>query len=45
MSAVVSLTINMTALDGYRQSPPCTETVPAEKPLSGGKRKKKTVAA
>lgn len=35
----------MTALDSYRQSPACTETVPAEKPVSGGKRKKKTAAA
>ena len=29
----------MTALDSYRQSPPCTETVAAEKPISGGKRR------
>lgn len=30
----------------YCQSPPCTKTVPAEdRPLSGAKRKKKTVAA
>ena len=35
----------MTALDSYRQSPPCTETVPAEKSDSSGKRRKKTVAA
>ena len=37
----------MTALDSYRQSPPasCTETVLSEKPVSSGKRKRKTVAA
>jgi DNA invertase Pin-like site-specific DNA recombinase len=35
----------MTALDSYRQSEPCTETVAADKPDSSGKRKKKTVAA
>jgi putative DNA-invertase from lambdoid prophage Rac len=37
----------MTALDSYRQSAPapCTETVAAEKPVSGTKRKKNTVAA
>jgi hypothetical protein len=37
----------MTALDSYRQSAPaaCTETVPMEKAVSGGKRKKKFVAA
>jgi hypothetical protein len=34
----------MTALDSYRQSA-CTETVVPEAPVSGGKRKKKTVAA
>ncbi|MGA7411868.1 MAG: hypothetical protein WBW33_15420 [Bryobacteraceae bacterium] len=33
------------ALDSYRQSPPCTGTVSTEKPVSGGKRKKKTAAA
>jgi len=35
----------MTALDSYRQSEPCTETVSAATPDSGGKRKRKTVAA
>ena len=37
----------MTALDSYRQSAPatCTETVEAQKPVPGGKRKKNTVAA
>jgi DNA invertase Pin-like site-specific DNA recombinase len=35
----------MTALDSYRQSPPCTETVLAEVAASSGKRKKKSVAA
>ena len=35
----------MTALDSYRQSPPCTETVSDCKPDSSGKRKRKTVAA
>lgn len=35
----------MTALDSYRQSAPCTETVPADKPDPSGKRKRKTVAA
>jgi hypothetical protein len=35
----------MTALDSYRQSPPCTETVSDGKPDSSGKRKRKTVAA
>ena len=35
----------MTALDSYRQSSPCTETVVPEAPVSSGKRKKKTVAA
>ncbi len=35
----------MTALDSYRQSVPatCTETVQPEKPVPGGKRKKKSV--
>jgi hypothetical protein len=37
----------MTALDSYRQSAPteCTETVPPEKAVSGGKRKTKNAAA
>ena len=35
----------MTALDSYRQSPPCTETVLPETPESSGKRKRKTLAA
>lgn len=35
----------MTALDSYRQSPPCMETVSAGTVDSGGKRKRKTVAA
>lgn len=35
----------MTALDSYRQSAPCTETVVPEGPVSSGKRKRKTVAA
>jgi putative DNA-invertase from lambdoid prophage Rac len=35
----------MTAVDSYRQSAPCTETVLPDKPISGGKRNKKTVAA
>jgi hypothetical protein len=35
----------MTALDSYRQSPPCTETVSAGTADSGGKRKRKAVAA
>jgi DNA invertase Pin-like site-specific DNA recombinase len=35
----------MTAVDSYRQSSPCTETVVPEAPVSGGKRKRKTVAA
>lgn len=37
----------MTALDSYRQSapPPCTETVPAEKPDSGPKRRRKIAVA
>jgi DNA invertase Pin-like site-specific DNA recombinase len=34
----------MTALDSYRQSAPCTETVLAEKTVSRSKRKRKTVA-
>ena len=34
----------MTALDSYRQSAPCTETVPAEKAVPSGKGKKKLVA-
>jgi DNA invertase Pin-like site-specific DNA recombinase len=33
----------MTALDSFRNG--CTETVPTEAPISGGKRTKKTVAA
>jgi hypothetical protein len=33
----------MTAVDSYRNG--CTETVETSKPLPGGKRKKKTVAA
>lgn len=35
----------MTALDSYRQSIPvaCTETVQDEKPIPGGKRRKKSV--
>lgn len=35
----------MTALDSYRQSPPCTETVAAKASISSGKRRNKTVAA
>ncbi|MGJ5818789.1 recombinase family protein [Paludibaculum fermentans] len=37
----------MTALDSYRQTPTleCTETVPVEKAVQGGKRKRKSVAA
>jgi putative DNA-invertase from lambdoid prophage Rac len=35
----------MTAVDSYRQSSPCTETVVPEAPVSSGKRKKQTVAA
>lgn len=35
----------MTALDSYRQSPPCTETAFAGTADSGGKRKRKKVAA
>jgi hypothetical protein len=35
----------MTAVDSYRQSPPCMETVSAGTADSGGKRKRKTVAA
>ena len=35
----------MTALDSYRQSEPCTETVSAGTPDSSGKRKRKKVAA
>jgi len=35
----------MTALDSFRQSTPCAETVVAEAPVSSGKRRKKTVAA
>jgi DNA invertase Pin-like site-specific DNA recombinase len=35
----------MTAVDSYRQSVPCTETVTPEAPVSSGKRKKETVAA
>src|ERR1039457_4930847 len=35
----------MTAVDSYRQSVPCTETVVPEAPLSSGKRKQRTVAA
>ena len=35
----------MTALDSYRQSVPCTETVVPEAPVSSGKRKHKKVAA
>jgi putative DNA-invertase from lambdoid prophage Rac len=35
----------MTAIDSYRNSAPCTETVSAGTPDSGGKRKRKTVAA
>jgi DNA invertase Pin-like site-specific DNA recombinase len=35
----------MTAVDSYRSSAPaCTETVPPRKPVSGTKRKRKTVA-
>jgi DNA invertase Pin-like site-specific DNA recombinase len=35
----------MTAVDSYRQSPPCTETVAAETTMPSGKRRKKIVAA
>lgn len=35
----------MTALDSYRQSGPCTETVAPDAPLSSSKRKKKIAAA
>jgi putative DNA-invertase from lambdoid prophage Rac len=35
----------MTALDSYRQSPPCTETASAARANSGGKLKRKKVAA
>ena len=35
----------MTALDSYRQSPQCTETVSTGTPNSDGQRQRKTVAA
>jgi DNA invertase Pin-like site-specific DNA recombinase len=35
----------MTAVDSYRQSAPCTETVVPEATASSGKRKRKKVAA